>query len=90
MWSELTDAVNLDQKLWPRTAAAAEILWSGAKDIEGRNRSQTEASPRLSVMRERLVAMGVRAEPIHMPYCTMNGTQCVLGHAGEMSQNEAN
>ncbi|KAF2273892.1 uncharacterized protein EI97DRAFT_403084 [Westerdykella ornata] len=80
MWSEQTDPVNLDRMVWPRAAAVAEILWSGAKDKEGRNRSQIEASPRLSEMRERLVAMGVGAEPIQMPYCLMEGTQCQLGY----------
>ncbi|KAF2202036.1 hypothetical protein GQ43DRAFT_414460 [Delitschia confertaspora ATCC 74209] len=79
IWGEQTDAVNLDRMLWPRAAAAAEVLWSGAKDEQGRNRSQTEASPRLGDMRERLVALGVGAEPLQMPYCTMNGTQCALG-----------
>ncbi len=29
LWSELTDPVNLDGKLWPRASAAAEVLWSG-------------------------------------------------------------
>lgn len=81
MWAEQTDPVNLDRMVWPRAAAAAEILWSGAKDAQGRNRSQIEASPRLSEMRERLVAKGIGAEPIQMPYCTMNGTQCQLGYA---------
>lgn len=78
IWSEQTDAVNLDRMVWPRACAAAEVLWSGAKDAEGRNRSQIEASPRLSDMRERLVARGVMAEPVQMPFCTMNGTQCAL------------
>lgn len=84
MWGEQTDAVNLDPMLWPRAAAAAEVLWSGAKDGEGRNRSQIEASPRLSDLRERLVAKGVRAEPVRMPYCEMESDgnrspQCQLG-----------
>ena len=78
MWSEQTDPVNLDRQVWPRAAAAGEILWSGAKDSQGRNRSQIEASPRLSEMRERLVARGVMAEPIQIPFCTMNGTQCAI------------
>ena len=78
IWSEQTDSVNLDQMVWPRTCAAGEVLWSGAKDASGQNRSQITASPRLSEMRERLVARGIRAEPIQMPYCTMNGTQCAL------------
>lgn len=78
IWSEQTDAVNFDRNVWPRTCAAAEVLWSGAKDATGQNRSQIDASPRLSEMRERLVARGVAAEPIQMPYCTQNGTQCAL------------
>ena len=64
--------------LWPRGCAVAEILWSGAKDARGQNRSQVEASPRLSEMRERLVALGVGAEPIQMPYCTMEGEGCQM------------
>ncbi|GIZ48836.1 hypothetical protein CKM354_001188200 [Cercospora kikuchii] len=76
IWSEQTDAVNFQQMVWPRTSAAAEVLWSGAKDAQGQNRSQIEASPRLAEMRERLVARGMKAEPVHMPFCTQNGTQC--------------
>jgi hexosaminidase len=78
MWAEQTDPINLDPSLWPRAAAAAEVLWSGAKDATGQNRSQIDAAPRLSEMRERLVALGIRAEPIQMAFCTMNGTQCAL------------
>jgi hexosaminidase len=78
MWAEQTDPVNLDRMVWPRACAAAEVLWSGAKDSSGQNRSQIEVSPRLSEMRERLVARGVQAEPIQMPFCIMNGTQCAL------------
>ncbi|KAM0718011.1 hypothetical protein Q7P37_006343 [Cladosporium fusiforme] len=73
IWSEQTDSINLDRMVWPRACAAGEVLWSGAKDAQGQNRSQVEASPRLSEMRERLVARGVMAEPIQMPYCIMNG-----------------
>ena len=84
MWGEQTDAVNLDPMLWPRAAAAAEVLWSGAKDANGQNRSQIDASPRLSDLRERLVAKGVRAEPVRMAYCEMESDgnrspQCQLG-----------
>ena len=77
-WSEQTDPVNVDGKVWPRAAAAAEVLWSGALDAQGQNRSQITASPRLSDMRQRLVARGVQAAPVHMPFCTQNGTQCAL------------
>ncbi len=76
MWSEQTDPVNLDDMVWPRASAAGEVLWSGPKDAQGMNRSQVEASPRLSEMRERMVLRGVRAGPVQMPYCTQNGTRC--------------
>ena len=78
MWSEQTDPVILDSTIWPRACAAGEVLWSGAKDAQGVNRSQVEASPRLSEMRERMVRRGVGAGPVQMVYCTQNGTQCAL------------
>lgn len=78
IWSEQTDGVNLDGQVWPRTCAAAEVLWSGPTDASGGNRSQPAASPRLAEMRERLVARGVAAEPMQMPFCTMNGTRCIF------------
>lgn len=82
MWAEMTDPINVDRMVWPRAAAVGEVLWSGAKDEMGQNRSQIEASPRLGEMRERLVARGVGAEPVQMPYCTMDGTQCQVGFTG--------
>ena len=78
IWSEQTDPVNLDDMVWPRASAAAEVLWSGAKDADGRNRSQVSASPRLGEMRERMVHRGIRAGPVQMVFCTQNGTQCAL------------
>ncbi|KAI9671619.1 MAG: N-acetyl-glucosamine-6-phosphate deacetylase [Trizodia sp. TS-e1964] len=79
MWSEQTDPINLDSTLWPRASAAGEVLWSGRRDVNGNNRSQTDASPRLSDLRERMVRRGIRAGPVQMTFCTQgNGTQCSL------------
>jgi hexosaminidase len=80
MWGEQTDSVNLDTMLWPRLSAAGEVLWKGQPEGQGAaaNLSQTEASPRLADMRERLLGLGIRAEPVHMPYCTMYQGDCVL------------
>jgi hexosaminidase len=82
MWAEQTDPINVDRMIWPRGSAVAEVLWSGTKDSEGRNRSQIDAAPRLSEMRERLVNLRIGAEPIQMPYCTMEGMGCQLGYMG--------
>lgn len=78
LWAEQTDPVNLDKMLWPRLGAIQEVLWTGGVDPKtNKIRSQVEVSPRLAAFRERLVAMGVGSEPVHMVWCTMEGG-CVL------------
>lgn len=78
VWSETIDPVNMDSLIWPRASAAGEVLWSGRQDASGQNRSQIEAGPRLSELRELMVARGVGASPITMLWCTQagNGTEC--------------
>lgn len=70
LWTEQTDPVDLDQKLWPRAAAAAEVLWSGP-----RNASMIEgASKRLAEWRERVIVdHGVGAGVVQMTWCLMEG-----------------
>lgn len=70
VWSETIDEQNLDSILWPRASAMGEVLWSGRTDTSGRNRSQLDAAPRLADLRERMVARGVRADPVQMVFCT--------------------
>ena len=77
MWAEQIDPSNFDSIAWPRASAAGEVLWSGAKDTSGQNRSQIEASPRLAEWRERMVRRGIMAGVVQMPYCTQNGSMCV-------------
>lgn len=79
IWSEQTDAVNLDDMVWPRSSAAGEVLWAGRQDASGHNRSQIDAGPRLAEMRERMVLRGVRAGPVQMVFCTQaDATECAL------------
>lgn len=70
MWSEQTDSYDLDFKLWPRAAAAAEVLWSGI-----RSESMLEdATRRLSAWRERTVSReDVAISPVQMTWCLMEG-----------------
>ncbi|KAK6227242.1 glycosyl hydrolase family 20 [Colletotrichum tabaci] len=76
-WSESIDPISIDGILWPRASAAGEVLWSGRQDSSGRNRSQYDAAPRLAEFRERMVARGVRSEPVQMTFCTQgDATEC--------------
>jgi len=58
MWAETVDVTNIHQKVWPRTAAVAERLWSPAtvKDM-------VSAIQRLSQHRCRYVKRGIPASP---------------------------
>lgn len=73
LWGELTDSVNLDGMLWPRVAAAAEVMWSapGKKPDESTTR-------RLADMRERLVMKGVGAGVVQMEWCLRYKGGCKL------------
>lgn len=73
IWGELTDSVNLDHMLWPRAAAAAEVMWTGT----GRQLSP-QTTGRLAEMRDRLVKRGIRADMVQMEWCLRNEGECVL------------
>lgn len=53
------------------------MFQAGTKDPStGNDRSQVDAAPRLAEMRERLVARGVGAASVQMPFCTMGKGVC--------------
>lgn len=70
MWVEQTDGMNLDNNLWPRVAAAGEILWRGEGEVS------EDVTRRLSMMRERLLVKGVAAGPVQVTWCLMNPGNC--------------
>ncbi|CAN0887879.1 Beta-hexosaminidase 2 [Linum grandiflorum] len=75
LWSEQMDGTVVDGKLWPRTSAMAEALWSGNVDENGRKR-YGEATDRLNEWRYRMVGRGIKAEPIQPLWCVKNPGMC--------------
>ncbi|CAL0310839.1 unnamed protein product [Lupinus luteus] len=75
LWSEQADPTVLDARLWPRTAAMAETLWSGNRDERGVKR-YAEATDRLNEWRSRMVNRGIMAEPIQPLWCIRNPGMC--------------
>ena len=70
MWSEQTDSYDLETKVWPRAAAAAEVLWSGPR----KESMLADASMRLGEWRERVVTdLDIRMSPVQNTWCLMEG-----------------
>lgn len=70
MWGELVDGNSLDDRIWPRTAAAAERLWSDPAT------GTAEAEYRFYRHRERLVSRGIHAESVSPRWCLQNEGEC--------------
>ncbi|KAI9493830.1 glycoside hydrolase superfamily [Zychaea mexicana] len=64
LWAEQTDRVGLDGRLWPRSAAAAEVMWSGRRDKNQQQRDLGDAMLRIFDWRYRLVKRGIQAEAL--------------------------
>ena len=77
LWSEQVDSVVVSQKIWPRAAALAELVWSGNRDADG-NKRTTELTQRILNFREYLVAVGVEASPLMPKYCLQHPHACDL------------
>ncbi|RVD85965.1 uncharacterized protein DFL_004264 [Arthrobotrys flagrans] len=76
MWSEQVDGQILDARVWPRASAAAEVLWSWNREESGEYRTQLSVTPRLALMRERMVARGVQASLVTQGWCLQNPGDC--------------
>ncbi|KAF8455486.1 glycoside hydrolase superfamily [Terfezia claveryi] len=76
IWSEQIDEYSIDSTVWPRAGAAGEVLWSGRRDAQGKNRTFSDASPRLAEIRERMVNWGIAASPIMQLWCHQHDGDC--------------
>lgn len=77
LWSEQVDDATVTQKLWPRAAALAELVWSGNRDNQG-NKRTTEMSQRIFNFREYLVANRIPASVLVPKYCIQHPHACDL------------
>ncbi|CAL8095478.1 unnamed protein product [Orchesella dallaii] len=70
LWAEKVDQHNMEMKLWPRSAAFAERLWSSP-----RNRSNS-VYPRLLHHRARMVRRGIHADRLQPESCHQISGYC--------------
>ncbi|KAG0721719.1 Chitooligosaccharidolytic beta-N-acetylglucosaminidase [Chionoecetes opilio] len=72
LWTEQADDATIDSKLWPRSAALAERLWSNP--ASGWYAAETPFVNH----RQRLVKRGIQAERLQPEWCHQNEGLCYL------------
>ncbi|KFB48585.1 AGAP007080-PA-like protein [Anopheles sinensis] len=77
LWTEQVDESILDARLWPRASALAERLWTDPVEERYSESVPLEVYNRMSVFRNHLLELGLRAEPIFPKYCAQNQDECV-------------
>jgi hexosaminidase len=77
LFGEQVDDTIVSQKMWPRAAALAELVWSGNRDANGKKRT-TELTQRILNFREYLLASGIQAAPLMPKYCAQHPHECDL------------
>ncbi|KAI8878124.1 glycoside hydrolase family 20 protein [Backusella circina FSU 941] len=87
LWSEQTDENSLDNRLWPRAAAAGEVLWSGRYDNDNYKRTAGDAMPRFFDWRYRLVSRGIKAAAVQPLWCASNPHLCDDKNTGNYTQS---
>ncbi|KAJ6636209.1 putative beta-hexosaminidase fdl [Pseudolycoriella hygida] len=77
MWTEQVDENTLDTRLWPRVGALAERLWTDPPDFHDIELVPKEVFNRMAIYRNRLIELGLKAEPIFPKYCAQNPDECI-------------
>ncbi|KAJ8972724.1 hypothetical protein NQ317_000809 [Molorchus minor] len=77
LWSEQLDEGSLDARLWPRSAAFAERMWTDPPLDMTTFNIQEDVYTRLSTHRDRLVRRGINAEALWPAWCTQNPGMCL-------------
>ncbi|KAG0174929.1 hypothetical protein DFQ28_003646 [Apophysomyces sp. BC1034] len=87
LWSEQSNQYVLDSRLWPRSAAAAEVFWSGSYDKDLKRRTLREVQPRFNDWVYRLNARGIGAEPVQPKWCLKHPEQCNLNDPSNSTES---
>ncbi|KAI4490970.1 hypothetical protein M0802_010546 [Mischocyttarus mexicanus] len=72
LWTEQVDSSSVDSRLWPRSAAFAERLWSNPAS------TWIHAEHRILRHRQRLVQRGINADRLEPEWCIQNQGHCYL------------
>ncbi|RHX96969.1 hypothetical protein DYB25_003142 [Aphanomyces astaci] len=72
LWTEVTGAAALEDKIWPRAAAFAERAWTNP------NMTWLDAMDRMTIAAHRVVESGSGAEMLQPLWCRLNPGGCTL------------
>lgn len=70
LWSEQSDEITLDSRLWPRGCALAERLWSNPVE------DWRFAEARILTQRQRMLARGISSDLVEPLWCHQNEGLC--------------
>lgn len=71
LWTETADENDYQVKIWPRTSAFAERMWSQSNICDNANMMD-----RMRIHREQLINIGLRAMAVQPEYCLQNPDFC--------------
>jgi len=71
-----TGAKGAERKVWPRVSALAERLWTDPLPEQSEH-SIGETMRRINIFRQRMVQLGVQADPIQPEYCLQDQLTCL-------------
>ncbi|KAF7283897.1 beta acetylhexosaminidase fused lobes isoform X2 [Rhynchophorus ferrugineus] len=77
LWSEQVEESSLDSRLWPRTAAFAERVWTDPQLDLATFSIHEDVYTRLSTQRDRLISKGLKAEAMWPTWCSQNPGMCL-------------
>eukprot|EP01084_Bolivina_argentea_P299120 515585_1 len=84
MWGEEVDESNIQQRIWPRAAAAAERWW---RDDYLTQNNINNVIYRLALQRDRMLNYGISSTPVQPKFCTLNPEYCNYFRNGQIDKN---